>query len=98
MDRVATFRLRDREPVTLPGEGVQAVPDPVGPGHQQLAAASRAAGVRRVPGQDVEPAEGASAQSTADLDHDNLVLTVPDGPLLTAGKDSHPMDDTAQPG
>src|SRR5450756_840834 len=89
MGGVATLRLGECELVPRAGEGVPAVTDPVGPRQQQLTTPGRATCVRRVSGQHVPSAKCVGTQAAPDLDHDCLVITMSDGPLLTAGKDAH---------
>jgi len=89
MDRIAAVRLRERERVAPPCEGVPATADPVGPRHQQLTTPGRGSCVRRVPGQDVATAKGVGAHASPNLDHDSLVVAMSNGPLLTAGEDAH---------
>ena len=97
VDRVETLRLGQGELVALAGKGVPAVTDPVGPRHQQLTTPTRAGRVGRVSGKDVAATEGIGAQATPHLDHDSLMLTMSDGPLVTAGQNAHTRDDTAGP-
>ena len=74
--------LGDRQLVLGAAEGVAAVADPVGPGHELLAAAGGARLVGGIARDEVDAVTGQRAQAAADLDDGRLERTVPDGPLL----------------
>ena len=82
---VAARDLGHRELVLGAAEGVAAVADPVGPGHQLLPATGGAGLVGGIPRDEVDAVTGQRAQAAADLDDGRLERTVPDGPLLPGG-------------
>ena len=84
-------RLAEAELEVRALEGVLAVPDPVGPGHQHLTATGAAYLVVGVAGHDVGAVDAVGAQAAAHLDDGGLLGTVPKGPLLAAGRGRHAL-------
>ena len=88
MDRVAQLRLVERDLVLGAIERVAAVPQPVRPGHQHLAAPGACHVVRSVAVQDLASVQDDRAEPAADLDDDHPVPARGDLVLLAAGRDA----------
>ncbi len=74
--------LVDRQLVVFAVVGVLAVPDPVGPGGEDVAGPAGGELLIAVGGDDMAPAVGVGAHTTADGDDGRLVVVVGDRPLL----------------